>query len=178
MLSQATERKPTVNVSDSRALRSILGSFATGVTIATTVDSALDPVGVTANSFSSVSMEPPLVSWCLKGNSYSLPAFRHSQSFAINVLGAADVELCRRFAQSHAHKWRDIIYKEGFNGCPLLAQAIATIECKLVAEHEAGDHVILIGQVERANAADAAQPLVFYRGRFYDLGDEETSSSK
>ena len=154
---------------DGRALRSILGSFATGVTVATTVGANSKPVGVTANSFSSVSMVPPLISWCLKQSSHSLSAFRHSRRFTINVLGASDVELCLRFAEAHPYKWCGLAHHQGTNGCPVLAQAIATIECRLSAEHEAGDHVILIGEVERAEAKDFAQPLVFYRGQYYDL---------
>lgn len=154
---------------DGRVLRSILGSFATGVTVATTVGANSEPVGVTANSFSSVSMAPPLISWCLKQSSHSLTAFQHSRRFTINVLGGADVELCRRFAEAHAYKWCDLAHHQGANGCPTLAQAIATIECRLIAEHEAGDHVILIGEVERAEAKDFARPLVFYRGQYYDL---------
>jgi flavin reductase (DIM6/NTAB) family NADH-FMN oxidoreductase RutF len=123
-------------------------------------------------------MVPPLVSWCLKQSSYSLAAFRHARRFAINVLGATDVELCQRFAESHGYKWCGLAHYQGANGCPILAQAIATVECRLVAEHEAGDHVILIGEVERAEAADAAQPLVFYRGRYYDLIGAKTIAAQ
>lgn len=155
---------------DARNLRSILGSFATGVTIVTTLNERDEPVGVTANSFSSVSLDPPLVSWCLRDNSQSLPAFRRSQRFAINILGAADLGLCKRFAKADPHKWRDVSHLAGENGCPVLAEAIAVIECRLVAEHKAGDHVILIGQVDQARA-DEMPPLVFYRGRFYGLED-------
>lgn len=154
---------------DSRSLRSILGSFATGVVIVTTLDAKDQPVGVTANSFSSVSMDPPLVSWCLKTNSYSLPAFRHSKRFAINVLGSPHIDRCHRFAQGHAEKWRDVEFHAGKSGCPLFDDAIATIECNLYSEHEAGDHIILIGEIVQARAVENHRPLVFYRGGYYGL---------
>jgi flavin reductase (DIM6/NTAB) family NADH-FMN oxidoreductase RutF len=169
VLSRNTGQRAAVNVADARELRSTLGSFATGVTIATTMDAELGPVGVTANSFSSVSIDPPLVSWCLKQGSYSLPAFRRSQRFAINVLGASHIELCRRFAQSHSQKWDGINYRAGSSGCPNLVEAIAIFECRIVAEHEAGDHVILLGQIEMAHADTSAEPLVFYRGAYTTL---------
>ena len=152
-----------------QALRSVLGTFATGVVIATTCDAKGTPIGITANSFSSVSLDPPLVSWCLKTSSYSLPAFRQSRRFAINVLGAEHVHLCKRFALPSAYKWQDLEYHSGEYGCPLLKHAIATLECRLFAEHEAGDHFILIGQVEKAETTHSAAPLVLYRGGFYDL---------
>jgi flavin reductase (DIM6/NTAB) family NADH-FMN oxidoreductase RutF len=158
------------------SLRSVLGTFATGVVVATTFDENDKPVGITANSFSSVSLDPPLVCWCLKSNSYSLPAFRQSRRFAINVLGAEHVHLCKRFALASAYKWQDLRYHIGERGCPLLAHSIATLECKLFAEHEAGDHFILIGQVEKAEATQSAAPLVVYRGDFYDLGGKSLSS--
>jgi flavin reductase (DIM6/NTAB) family NADH-FMN oxidoreductase RutF len=161
-----------------RALRSILGSFATGVAVVTTRDSAGQPMGVTANSFTSVSMVPPLISWCLRSDSYSLPAFRHSRRFAINILGSAHGELCRRFAFSGPDKWGDLVPKLGVEDCPLIGEAIATLECELVAEHEAGDHTILIGRVDRAIANEEAPPLVFFRGRFYDLRSPDVSMAR
>jgi flavin reductase (DIM6/NTAB) family NADH-FMN oxidoreductase RutF len=167
----------SVDVSDVRALRSILGSFATGVTIATTRDAVSQPVGVTANSFTSVSMKPPLVSWCLRSDSFSLPAFRQARRFAINILGASHVDLCRRFASGGSSKWCGLTPKLGIEGCPLLSEAIATLECRLVAEHEAGDHSILVGQVEDAWAEGEALPLVFYRGGFYDLQPRDRVSA-
>jgi flavin reductase (DIM6/NTAB) family NADH-FMN oxidoreductase RutF len=153
-------------------MRSVLGAFATGVVVVTTYDKNGEPVGITANSFSSVSLDPPLVSWCLRSNSYSLPAFRHSKQFAINVLGAGGTDLCRRFASSHASKWQGLDHHRGEHGCPLLAQSIATLECFLVAEHEAGDHLIFVGGVEKAETDHSAFPLVVYRGGFYDLRRE------
>jgi flavin reductase (DIM6/NTAB) family NADH-FMN oxidoreductase RutF len=157
---------PEINT---QTLRSVLGTFATGVVVATTFDAKAKPVGITANSFSSVSLDPPLVCWCLKTSSYSLPAFRQSQRFAINVLGAEHTHLCKRFALASAYKWQDLEYHVGEGGCPLLAHSIATLECRLFAEHEAGDHFILIGQVEKAETSQSAVPLVLYRGGFYDL---------
>jgi flavin reductase (DIM6/NTAB) family NADH-FMN oxidoreductase RutF len=158
-----------VSAIDPKQLRSILGSYATGVTVVTTVDACEAPVGVTANSFTSVSLEPPLVSWCLRRDSYSLFAFRRSRRYTINVLGSSHKELCAQFAKGGPQKWRGIAYRLGENGCPILEQAIATVECKTVGEYDAGDHIILIGEVGRASAENVAQPLVFFRGRYYQL---------
>src|SRR6185437_2184725 len=104
----AAVKHPISSGLTTQTMRSVLGAFATGVVIVTTYDKNGDPVGITANSFSSVSLDPPLVSWCLRSNSYSLPAFRQSKRFAINVLGAGATDLCRRFASSHAAKWQGL----------------------------------------------------------------------
>jgi flavin reductase (DIM6/NTAB) family NADH-FMN oxidoreductase RutF len=167
------EKRPISPGVSTQTMRSVLGAFATGVVVVTTYGETGEPVGITANSFSSVSLEPPLVSWCLRLNSYSLRAFRHSRRFAINILGAGGTDLCRRFASANAHKWRDLEHFKGEHECPLLAQSIATLECTLVAEHEAGDHLIIVGRVEKAETDYAAFPLVVYRGGFYDLGREQ-----
>lgn len=167
---RVTEQQP-----DPFALRAILGSFATGVTIVTTLDRSGQPIGVTANSFSSVSLCPPLVSWCLRNNSYSLPAFRGLGRFAINILNADHAELCRRFARPSADKWKGIAFVVGAAGCPLFDDAVATIECRLYADHVAGDHTILIGEIERASARHSPVPLVFYRGEYRRLQSEGAS---
>ena len=168
----AAENYPISSTPTAQTMRAVLGTFATGVVVVTTYDKNGCPVGITANSFSSVSLDPPLVSWCLRSNSYSLPAFRHSRRFAINVLGAGGTDLCRRFALSHASKWQGIDHHRGEHGCPLLAQSIAILECSLVAEHEAGDHLIIVGRVAKAETDHSAFPLVVYRGGFYDLRRE------
>lgn len=154
---------------DASTLRSVLGSFATGVVVVTTMDAGAQPVGVTANSFSSVSLDPPLVSWCLRRDSYSLAAFRSAGCFVINVLGADHASLCRCFALAGADKWHGVAFGRGELGCPVLEDSIATLECRLAAEHEAGDHVILIGEVGVARAVDGRHPLIFYRGGYYGL---------
>lgn len=167
----AAVKHPISSGLTTQTMRSVLGAFATGVVVVTTYDKNGEPVGITANSFSSVSLDPPLVSWCIRSSSYSLPAFRHSKRFAINILGAGGADLCRRFASSHAFKWLGLEHHRGKHG-PLLSQSIAMLECSLVAEHEAGDHLILVGRVEKAETDHAAFPLVVYRGGFYDLRRE------
>ena len=154
---------------DSKQLRSVLGSYPTGVTIVTTVDALAQPVGVTVNSFASLSLDPPLVSWCLRRSSYSLLAFRHSRRFTINVLGSSHSALCTRFAKGDPNKWHGIPFQLGGNGCPSLEQSIAALECTHVGEHDAGDHVLFIGEIKQAWAAQGAHPLVFFRGGYYEL---------
>jgi flavin reductase (DIM6/NTAB) family NADH-FMN oxidoreductase RutF len=111
----------------------------------------------------------------LRRDSYSLSAFRHARRFAINILGAGHEELCRRFAAGGPDKWEGLAPRIGIRDCPLIADAIATLECELVAEHEAGDHTILLGRVDHAVANDGASPLVFFRGQFYDLQSSDLS---
>lgn len=154
---------------DAKHLRGVLGSYPTGVTIVTTVDALAQPIGVTVNSFASLSLDPPLISWCLRRTSYSLPAFRHSRRFIINVLGASHGALCLRFAKGDAHKWQGVDFRPGANGCPSLAEAIATLECTHVGEYDTGDHVLMIGEITRAWAIHGAHPLVFFRGGYYEL---------
>lgn len=155
-----------------QALRGALGRFATGVAIITCVhpDSG-ERVGLTANSFSALSLEPPLVLWSLRKASASLPAFQHSAHFAINVLAEAQLELSRRFASGkEPDKFGAGQWSEGFGGAPVLAGSTAVFECERVSAQEAGDHVLFVGRVLRL--ADAAlPPLLFHGGRYHLLGE-------
>lgn len=161
---------PRMSAFSSRAFRDALGRFATGVTVVTTRDPDGRPVGLTVNSFASVSLEPPLVSFCLDREAFSYPAFAESRSFAVNVLSAGQVDLSRTFAQaSLADKFAAIATAEGATGCPLLPGALAQIECEIEMRHAAGDHVILIGRVVALEVAEDGLPLLYYRGRYADL---------
>jgi flavin reductase (DIM6/NTAB) family NADH-FMN oxidoreductase RutF len=155
-----------------QALRGALGRFATGVTIITCVDPASgERVGLTANSFSALSLEPPLVLWSLRRASASLPAFEACAHFAINVLAEAQAGLSRRFASSkEPDKFGDGSWSEGVGGVPVLDGATAVFECERVSAHVAGDHVLFVGRVLRL--ADAAlPPLLFHGGRYHLLGE-------
>ena len=155
---------------DPRAFRNALGSFPTGVAIITTVDPEGRPVGLTCNSFSSVSLEPPLVSWGLRLNSKSLEAFRQSGAFAINVLAEDQHELSARFASSSiADKFEGVAHVRGHGGLPLIEGCVARFECDKFAEHVAGDHVLFLGQVVQFGHGRQEKSLVFYKGAYMML---------
>lgn len=154
---------------DSKALRKALGHFATGVAIITCRDGAGAPVGLTVNSFSALSLHPPLVLWSLRRGSPTLAAFAVASHFAVNVLAQAQVELSRRFAAPVAERFADGPWTDGLGGAPLLADCAATLECTRVSQQDAGDHVLFVGQVQRIDER-ALPPLVFQGGRYHALG--------
>ena len=147
--------------------RIALGMFATGVTIVTARAQDGGVVGLTANSFNSVSLEPPLVLWSLARAAASLAAFSKGSHYAINVLAADQKALAERFALKGADRWRGVESSEGLGGAPLLQGAAATFECFNRSRYEEGDHVIFVGEVERCAHRPGASPLLFHGGRFY-----------
>ncbi|MGB0921960.1 MAG: flavin reductase family protein [Alphaproteobacteria bacterium] len=155
---------------DQRALRNAFGSFTTGVTVITTVPEGRAPIGITANSFSSVSLDPPLVLWCLDKSSDTLDIFQAAPSFAINILADTQQDLSNRCAVQGDHGLEDVPTTIGTTGCPILEGAIAHFDCETFAKHDAGDHIIFIGKVVGFDTSDAA-PLVFSRGQYRDLAD-------
>jgi flavin reductase (DIM6/NTAB) family NADH-FMN oxidoreductase RutF len=169
----------TLTSFDSRQLRNVLGTFTTGVTVVTTRDPQGVPHGVTANSFSSVSLEPPLVLWSLALTSRSLAAFRDSDHFAVNVLAEDQVEVSKHFARPQDDKFASVNYTDGLGSVPVLEGTVAHFECVKVAAYPAGDHVIYLGRVERVSHS-GRRPLAFSHGRYmvpvsHELG---TSSAK
>jgi flavin reductase (DIM6/NTAB) family NADH-FMN oxidoreductase RutF len=150
-------------------LRRCLSQFATGVTIITTVDEDGQPVGVTANSFNSVSLDPPVILWSLRLESFSMPAFRHSGAFAVNILTGEQRELSARFAKPTPNKWQGVDFVRLATGVPALGSCLAVLDCRTIGEHVVGDHVILLGQVHQLHVRDSADPLVFYRGQYRAL---------
>jgi 3-hydroxy-9,10-secoandrosta-1,3,5(10)-triene-9,17-dione monooxygenase reductase component len=155
---------------DGPALRTALSQFATGVTIVTCIDSAGAFVGLTANSFQALSLQPPLVLWSLRRTSPSLPAFACARHFAVNVLSEDQVELSRRFASPLPDKFAEGPWSPGEGGVPVLIGCAAVFECELLSHQEAGDHVLFIGRVLRAADASLA-PLVFHAGHYHMLGE-------
>lgn len=152
---------------DPRELRNAFGCFATGVTIITTTDSAGAPVGLTANSFSSLSLDPPLVLFCLDLNSSSFEAFHRNRHFVVNVLRDDQQELSSRFAKSGVDKWNDVGFETWVTGCPVLGDCIANLECEVDSVFEGGDHVIFVGKVVRLRYENGDyRPLLFFRGRY------------
>jgi 4-hydroxyphenylacetate 3-hydroxylase, reductase component len=149
---------------DPRTFRRALGQFATGVTVVTATAND-EPVAITANSFSSVSLDPPMVLWSLRKESRNLPAFKQAGHFAVNVLAADQIELSNRFSRSAADKFGSCDWHPGLGGAPLFAGAAAQFECRLVAEYDGGDHVIFLGHVLRYRCFDRAG-LLFCQGRY------------
>jgi flavin reductase (DIM6/NTAB) family NADH-FMN oxidoreductase RutF len=153
-----------------REFRRALGSFATGVTIVTSRDPAGEPLGLTANSFNSVSLDPPLVLFSLHRNAYSLKSFEESGFFAINILSDRQRHLSEAFARSLTDKWRDVAYEVWDTGAPILSDALASFECLTHSTHDGGDHVIFVGRVQRLRASGEGHPLLYFRGGYCGLG--------
>lgn len=155
----------TASAIDGRAFRQALGAFATGVTIVTTRDVEGRPVGLTANSFNSVSLDPPLVLWSLALNSQNLPAFRQAPTWAVHILAASQEDMSRRFATRGSDKFADIEFEHGPGGAPLLNDCAARFLCKATFEYEGGDHAIFVGEVLDLSLAEGP-PLIFHGGRY------------
>jgi len=155
---------------DARDFRTALGCFPTGVCLVTALGPDGARVGLTANSFSSVSLEPPMVLWSLSRNASSAPVFRDAEYFALNVLAAGDEALSSHFARPGADKFAAFPdrFTAGLGGAPILAGAAASFECHSRHRYYGGDHIIVIGVVERYIHRDAA-PLLFHRGRYASL---------
>ena len=154
---------------DSDSFRSVLGRFASGITIITSIDAEGRDVGMTASAFSSVSLQPPLIQVCVDRTASMFEALLHGDRFGVTVLAAEQEALSRRFAAvESSHRFEGIGYSRGDSGVVLLDDALAHIECRMASRMEAGDHMIFIGEVERANARDA-RPLLYYRGGYAQL---------
>lgn len=156
---------------DLRAYRHALGCFATGITVVTTRAPGGAPVGLTVNSFASVSLDPPLVSWCLERTALSLEAFEQAGSFAVNVLATDQADLVWRFAQKTHDKFSGLAFADGLDGLPLLDGVVARFECRTAARFEGGDHLIFLGEVQRYTRF-AREPLIFCTGRYGSLAHD------
>jgi flavin reductase (DIM6/NTAB) family NADH-FMN oxidoreductase RutF len=153
---------------DLRAYRQSLGSFPTGITVMTAAHHA-HRVGLTANSFGSVSLDPPLVLWSLRRESLSLPVYRQAEHFGVNVLAWHQEDISRRFATPAADRFDGVAVTEGATGAPLIDGCAVQYECRLVHEFTTGDHVVLTGEVLRYRNFHR-EPLIFFRGdcRWFD----------
>ena len=152
-------------VVDPRHLRSALGRFATGVTVITTRTPEGKLEGLTANSFSAVSLDPPLVLWSLRQNAPSLQSFQSAGYFSISVLAADQTYLSRHFATPAEDKFATVPHGTGLGGCPVLQGALASFECSTEHRVVGGDHIIFIGRVHRATYRDG-EPLIFSAGQY------------
>jgi 3-hydroxy-9,10-secoandrosta-1,3,5(10)-triene-9,17-dione monooxygenase reductase component len=150
---------------DTREFRRSLGKFATGVTVITARAADGHPVGFTANSFASASLEPPLVMWNLARTSANLEHFERCSHYAVNVLSHDQLNLSLRFARSASDKFVALDFTDGAGGAPLLAGCCAWFECNNETRHAAGDHLIFVGRVERFARAERA-PLLYHGGHY------------
>ena len=148
--------------------KTALGQFASGVTIITALDPAGDPVGLTATSFASLSLDPPLVLFCLANSASCFDAFERAEAFAVNILAHGQDELSNRFASRGEDKFRDAGTDRGSLGSPYLDGALVRMECSIQNRHPGGDHVIYIGQVEQVELGDGA-PLLYFQGKYHTV---------
>lgn len=150
---------------DPRDFRNALGSYATGVTVITAATADGQQAGLTCNSFASVSLNPPLVLWSLVIYSPSMSIFQNASHFAVNLLGASQQALAMQFATRAEDKFAGVSWQPGLGNAPVLADAVATFQCRSADRYYGGDHVIFLGAVE-AYAYNRAEPLLFARGNF------------
>ncbi|MGN9714451.1 flavin reductase family protein [Acinetobacter variabilis] len=151
---------------DTKQLRGLLGQFATGVTVVTTTGQDGRKVGMTANSFTSVSLEPPLILWNIAKTATNLDDFRKCEHFAINILNEQQEQTSNHFAKSAADKFNSIDQVEDVLGIPVLSDALATLVCKNYQWVEAGDHYIILGQIEHCSI-NSGKPLLFHNGKYH-----------
>lgn len=150
---------------DSARYRQVLGHFATGVTVVTAIHDG-EPVGLAVGSFSSLSLEPPMVLFCADRGSSSFPKIREAGSFCVNILGDDQEELCRQFATSGQDKFEGVGWRRSRTGSPILSDVLAWIDCDLGDIVEQGDHYIAVGHVRELEVVHEGGPLLFFRGGY------------
>ncbi|KAF1045580.1 MAG: Flavin-dependent monooxygenase, reductase subunit HsaB [Herbaspirillum frisingense] len=150
--------------------REALGHYASGITVITSLVDG-EPIGFTCQSFYSVSMSPPLVSFSVMSSSASYPGIRQAGRFAVNILSEEQVRISNQFARRGADKWHGIEWQESPLGNPIIAGSLHWLDCDIYAEHAAGDHVIVIGEVKALNLQEAvaAQPLLYFKGQYRNI---------
>lgn len=153
---------------DPAEFRQVCGHFTTGVTVITATDGD-DPVGLAANSFTSVSLEPPLVLFCAGKTSTTWPRIEKADAYAVNILAADQEEISRTFAAPDVDRFEGVAWHQGVTGSPILDGALAYLDCEIEAKHDAGDHVLVVGRVVDLDVQRDTGPLVFYRGGYGDL---------
>ncbi|UFS96214.1 flavin reductase family protein [Nocardia huaxiensis] len=156
---------------DPQAFKAVLGRFCSGVTVITALDNG-EPVGFACQSFASLSIEPPLVSFFPARTSSTWPRIRAAGKFCVNILADDQTEICRQLGRPGADKFAGVEWTVSANGSPLLTGAMATIECELHDEVDGGDHTIVIGRVTGLNEHSDAPPLLFYRAAFGRLANQ------
>lgn len=149
-----------------RTFRDAMGCFVTGVTVISTLTPSGEPVGLTANSFNSVSLDPPLVLFSLAKDATRFNAYVQSRHFAVNVLAEEQQDLSARFARKGETSWEGVPFETWDTGCPIVPGALASFECTTEATYEGGDHLIIVGRVLKVLHLEEGRPLLYYRGRY------------
>lgn len=172
---------PAPSPIDPTELRRCLGSFVTGVTVITVLDDDGNPIGMTANSFNSVSLDPPLIVWSLRTNARAYPVYSTAKRFIVNILSEDQVHVSNRFAKSGADRFDGVATTPGIDGLPLIDGCSAYLECRTEATYPGGDHLLFLGRVERI-VGSARKPLAFGAGKYmvvhpYDNGVDIASGS-
>ncbi|MCK9930622.1 flavin reductase family protein [Frankia sp. Mgl5] len=163
-------RGPNPATDHVNAFRHALGTFATGIVVVTAAHPEHGPVGLTANSFSSVSLTPPLVLFCVAHTSTTWPSIRATGRFCVNVLTKGQEDLSRQFTVRSADRFRDVAWRPAPSGAPILPGVASWIDCRIDTLHEAGDHTIVIGRVDDLAIDDSdASPLLYYRSGYAHL---------
>lgn len=156
---------------DPRSFRTILGRFATGVVGITALDADAEPVGLAVNSFTSVSLEPPLVAFCIAHTSRSWPRIRQSRRHCLNILGGDQRAVSAQLAGRNPAKFDGVDWTPSPSGMPILEGSLGWLECSVEAEHPAGDHMIVVSRVRHASAgSDCGEPLVFFSSEYGTFG--------
>ena len=156
---------------DPRSFRQALGCFATGITVVTSVGLDGEYLGFTANSFNSVSLDPPLVLFSLDRGAYSLKAFEAAGVFAINILREDQEAVSIAFARALSNKWEGVRTEIWQTGSPILIDALASFDCETTSMHDGGDHVIFVGRVLRLRAGADGRPLLYFRGAYRQINE-------
>lgn len=162
--------KTYVKPENPQAFRSALGNFATGLTIVTGETANGERFGLTASSFQSVSLSPPLVLYSIRKGAASIPLVEAAGRFCVNVLGETHEHLAKRFASSVGDRFEGLEWERAERGGWVLPDAIAVFECRLWSTYDGGDHLIIIGEVENMYRAPDGNPLLFFRGEFRPIG--------
>jgi flavin reductase (DIM6/NTAB) family NADH-FMN oxidoreductase RutF len=160
---------------ETRKLREALGRFATGVTVITARSLDGELLGITANSFNSVSLEPPLILFSLDRRAYSLRKFEECGRFAVNVLDETQQSISTTFATPLADKFASVNYEFGRTGSPVLMDALAVFDCSVRFRYDGGDHVIFVGEVLDLVVREGGKPLLYFMGRYRGLSDPADS---
>lgn len=164
MMNPAVARREPPDAIDQREFRRCLGNFGTGVAVMTTTVEGRN-VGLTANSFSSLSLDPPMILWSIGRSSRNFDVMQEVEYFNVNILASSQVDLSQRFASKVEDKFEGVAWRPGMNGVPVIEGAVSVIECRTAQRIEGGDHVIIVGIVENIESRDE-EPLVFVQGRY------------
>ena len=158
---------------DNQTFRRVLGRFATGITVVTGLGNDGKPVGLTVNAFTSLSLDPPLVLFCLDNRTASIDSFVKGNGFALNMLGEDQQDLSVNFSTKKEDRFAGTEYEFWDTGVPILKGCLANLECIIDAVHEGGDHQIIVGRVERLSQTEIGKPLLYFNGNYARLGEND-----